>query len=336
MLAMAAAELGFRCHVYSPEGESPAFDVAAARTVASYENRTALAAFAGSVDVVTYEFENIPSATAEFLAEQIAVLPGPHALAVSQDRISEKQLMDELGIEVAPYAAVSNAAELRQAFSTIGGPAILKTRRFGYDGKGQIVLRDAEATDAAWIEIGEKPSVLEGFVPFDREISALVTRGHDGSVAVYDVVENVHRHHILHQSTVPAAITPDLAEHAAALAVKIADALSYVGLLAVEMFVVGKHLLVNEIAPRVHNSGHWTQDGCLVSQFENHIRAIAGWPLGSTKRHSDVVMTNLIGPETEDWHRLAAEPDARLHLYGKGESRPGRKMGHVNRIQPRK
>ncbi|MCX5496886.1 5-(carboxyamino)imidazole ribonucleotide synthase [Kaistia dalseonensis] len=340
MLAVAAAELGFRCHIYSPEGESPAFDVAAARTVSSYENESALAAFAGSVDVVTYEFENVPAATAKFLAEQIDVLPSPRALAISQDRLSEKELMQSLGIGVAPFARVDGVADLEAALDRLGRPAILKTRRLGYDGKGQVAIREGDDPAHAWDAVGHKPSVLEGFVSFAREVSALVVRGRSGETAVYDITENVHRNHILATSTVPAAIAPATADAARAIAIRVADALDYVGLLAVEMFVVetggGETLLVNEIAPRVHNSGHWTQDGCLVSQFENHIRAVAGWPLGATERHSNAVMTNLVGAEADDWHRLAAEGGARLHLYGKSETRLGRKMGHVNRIAPKR
>jgi 5-(carboxyamino)imidazole ribonucleotide synthase len=339
MLATAAAELGFRCHVFCPDGESPAFDVAAARTVAAYENESALAAFAGSVDVVTYEFENVPAATADFLGEQVDVLPGPRALAVSQDRLSEKELMQSLGIPVAPFAAVDDLAGLEAALERLGRPSILKTRRFGYDGKGQVAIRKDDDAAAAFEAIAGKPAVLEGFVTFTREVSALVVRGRTGETAVYDIVENIHRNHILATSTVPARLAEATAEAARAIAAQVAEALDYVGLLAVEMFVVeeegAERLIVNEIAPRVHNSGHWTQDGCLVSQFENHIRAIAGWPLGSTTRHSDAVMTNLIGDETDAWQSLAAEPGARLHLYGKAESRPGRKMGHVNRLSPR-
>jgi len=339
MLATAAAELGFRCHVYCPDGESPAFDVVAARTTAAYENQSALAAFAGSVDVVTYEFENVPADTASFLAEQVDVLPSPHALAVSQDRLSEKELMQSLGIPVAPFAQVDDLASLEAALEALGRPSILKTRRFGYDGKGQVAIRAGDDVAAAWEAIGRRPAVLEGFVTFVREVSALVVRGRDGETSVYDTVENVHRNHILATSTVPAQLSAATTEAAREIAAKVASALDYVGLLAVEMFVVeeegSERLIVNEIAPRVHNSGHWTQDGCIVSQFENHIRAIAGWPLGSTERHSNAVMTNLIGADADDWAALAAEPGARLHLYGKAESRPDRKMGHVNRISPK-
>lgn len=340
MLATAAAELGFRCHVFSPDGESPAFDVAAARTIASYENQQALAAFAGSVDVVTYEFENVPAETAEFLSGQAVVLPGVGALAASQDRLSEKELMRSLGLEVAPFAAVDGLDDLVAALERLGRPAILKTRRFGYDGKGQVKIGPGDDPAAALAAINHHPAVLEGFVSFAREVSAIVVRGRRGETACYDITENVHRNHILATSTVPASIRPETAEEAKGIGMRIAEALDYVGVLAVEMFLVEEggteRLLVNEIAPRVHNSGHWTQDGALASQFENHIRAVAGWPLASTARHSDAVMTNLIGAEADAWHDIAAEPGARLHLYGKAESRPGRKMGHVNRITPKR
>lgn len=340
MLALAAAELGLRCHIYCPDGESPAFDVAAAKTIASYENRSALSAFAGSVDVVTYEFENVPAETVAFLSTQIGVYPGVRALAAAQDRLAEKQLMQTLGIPVAPFAAVDSVETLQAALTVIGRPAILKTRRFGYDGKGQVTIKDGVDPAAAYAAIGAHLAVLEGFVPFSREVSALVVRGRDGASGVYDITENMHRHHILDTSTVPARIRDETAREARSIAIRIAEALDYVGLLAVEMFVVAaegeERLIVNEIAPRVHNSGHWTQDGALASQFENHIRAVAGWPLASTERHSDAVMTNLIGDDANRWAELAATPGARLHLYGKAETRPGRKMGHVNRISPKR
>ncbi len=339
MLALAAAELGFKCHIYCPDPASPAFDVAVAKTVAAYEDEAALAAFAGAVSVVTYEFENVPVSTAAFLAGKVPVLPGPRALGVAQDRGAEKKLMVELGIPVARFALVDGPADAVRGVAEIGAPAVLKTRRFGYDGKGQVRIEVQEDAGEAWDEIGGQPAVLEAFVPFEREISVLVVRGAGGASAVYDVVENRHEDHILATSTVPAAIAPELAQKARAIGLKIAEALDYVGLLAVEMFVVagagGTDLLVNEIAPRVHNSGHWTQDAALVSQFENHIRAVAGWPLGSVDRHSDVVMTNLIGYAADNWATIAAVPGVRLHLYGKAEVRPGRKMGHVNRLEPR-
>ncbi|MCC6735384.1 MAG: 5-(carboxyamino)imidazole ribonucleotide synthase [Bauldia sp.] len=342
MLAMAAAEMGFRVHVFAPPGDNPATDVAHASTLAAWDDFAALDAFAAAVDAITYEFENIPVATAEFLASRKPLRPGVRALAVAQDRLNEKTLAQDLGIAVPLFRPVDAAAELAEARTFVGHtgrPAILKTRRLGYDGKGQAVIRSDADAAAAWPAIGGVPAILEEMIPFTREISVLVARGADGTVRVFDVPENRHRHGILDTSTVPAAVTPGLARRAEAIGRRIAEELGYVGLLAVELFVEGEgddaKLLFNEIAPRVHNSGHWTTDACLVSQFEQHIRAVAGWPLGDPRRHSDVVMTNLIGADIDAWPALAAEPGARLHLYGKAESRPGRKMGHVNRIRPR-
>lgn len=336
MLALAAAPLGFRCHIYCPDRESPAFEVAAAHSVASYEDAEALGAFARTVDVVTYEFENVDVAAVERLAALLPVRPGARALAVSQDRLTEKAFLRDLGIETAPFVAVDDAPSLEAAIAGIGRPSVLKTRRFGYDGKGQAILRAGDDLDAALATVGSAPAILEGFVEFSREVSVVAARGIDGSLAIYDVAENVHRDGILHTSTVPARIMPATADEAGRIATRILAALDYVGVLGVELFVVGEggkqRLVVNEIAPRVHNSGHWTRDACAVSQFENHVRAVAGWPLGSPARHADVVMTNLIGAEAQAWRDLAAEPGARLHLYGKREGRPGRKMGYVNRL----
>jgi len=340
MLAMAAAEMGLAVHIFSPPGDNPATDVARSATIAAWDDTAALEAFAAAVDVVTYEFENIPVATAEFLAARKLLRPGVRALAVAQDRMNEKELARSLDIDVPLFAAVDAASELAGArtFVGLGGRhAILKTRRLGYDGKGQAVIRSDDDAAAAWRAIGGVPAILEEMIPFTREISVLVARGIDGSTRAFDVPENRHRHGILDTSTVPASVTPGVARRAIAIGETIAAELDYVGLLAVELFVVGDGddaaLLFNEIAPRVHNSGHWTTDACLVSQFEQHIRAVAGWPLGDPRRHSDVVMTNLIGADAETWVSVANEPDARLHFYGKAESRPGRKMGHVNRIR---
>jgi len=338
MLALAAAPLGLKCHIYCPDAQSPAFDVAAAATIAAYDDGDALDRFAGSVDAVTYEFENIDLAAVKRLAGPVPVRPGARALAVAQDRLAEKTFLREAGIAVAPFAAVEGAADLDDALAGIGRPAVLKTRRLGYDGKGQVKI--AADTDAAGAlqQVGGAASVVEGFVEFAREVSVIAVRGGDGASASYDVAENVHRDHILHTSTVPAAIAPDTASKARRIAEQIMSALDYVGVLGVEFFVTDdggeESLLVNEIAPRVHNSGHWTQDACAVSQFENHIRAVAGWPLGPTGRHADAVMTNLVGAEAEAWTALGADRQARLHLYGKSETRPGRKMGHVNRLGP--
>ncbi len=338
MLAVAAAELGLSCHIYCPDPHSPAFAVAASRTVAPYDDEAALADFAAAVDIVTYEFENIPAATVEFLAARTTVLPGAHSLAVSQDRLLEKRLMEELGIAVPAFAPVATLPDIYSALARTGRPAVLKTRRLGYDGKGQAVIRAGDDPVPAWRAIGEQPAVLEAFVPFSREISVVLARARDGDRRAWEVTENRHKAGILDTSTVPAAVTPLTAAHAVAIAEKIAVALDHVGVLAVEMFVLGDgdaaSLLVNEIAPRVHNSGHWTADAAYCSQFEQHIRAICGWPLGDNERHSDVVMVNLIGDEAARWRELAAEPGARLHLYGKAEARPGRKMGHLNRLTP--
>ena len=335
MLALAAARLGLKCHVLAPERDSPAFQVAAQRTVAEYEDRAALAVFARSVGVVTYEFENVPAETAAFLEPLVPLAPGAGALATAQDRLTEKDFIAGLGIAVAPYAAVHDEASLLTAVARTGFPAILKTRRLGYDGKGQVRIDPDADMVKALRALGKAPAIAEGFVRFDREISVIAARGWNGDVAVYDVPENRHANHILHTSTVPAAIPEALAAEARAIGRRIIAALDYVGVIGIEMFAAAEKLVVSEIAPRVHNSGHWTMDACAVSQFEQHIRAICGWPLGSTERHSDVVMTNLLGDDAARWSELAAEPGAAVHLYGKAEARPGRKMGHVNRLTPR-
>jgi 5-(carboxyamino)imidazole ribonucleotide synthase len=339
MLSLAAAELGLSTHVYCPDAKSPAFAVAAARTIAPYDDEAALAAFAGAVDVVTYEFENVPLATVQFLAERIAVLPGARSLEIAQDRLFEKELMAGLAIPVASYAEVGKQADIYSALARTGRPAILKTRRLGYDGKGQALIRAGDDPVSAWRAVGETPAILESFVPFEREISVIAARSRDGTLRAFDIAGNVHEAGLLARTVVPAAVPQRLAVEAVATTGRIAEALGHVGVLAVEMFVVpgdgGPRLLVNEIAPRVHNSGHWTSDACLVSQFEQHIRAICGWPLGDPTRHSDVTMTNLIGEAAADWAAIAAEPAALLHLYGKTETRPGRKMGHVNRLSAR-
>jgi 5-(carboxyamino)imidazole ribonucleotide synthase len=338
MLATAAAEMGISVHIFCPDPDSPAFAVAAAHTVAAYEDEAALAAFAESVAVVTYEFENVPAAAARFLAERVPVHPNPKALEVAQDRLAEKTLMSRLGIAIPASAPVDGMSDIYSALAKTGRPAVLKTRRMGYDGKGQAVIRTGDDPIGAWRLIGEAAAILEAYVPLEREISVILARAHDGSMRAYDIGENRHEMGILAMTTVPADLPPALQDDAVATAEMIAEALDYVGVLAVEMFVVpgpgGPRLLVNEIAPRVHNSGHWTQDGCLVSQFEQHIRAIAGWPLGDPVRHSDVTMINLIGADVESWPEFAAEPGTRVHLYGKSEVRRGRKMGHVNRIRP--
>ncbi|MGE0845183.1 MAG: 5-(carboxyamino)imidazole ribonucleotide synthase [Flavobacteriaceae bacterium] len=336
MLAVSAAELGFRCHIFCPDPESPAFDVAAARTVAAYEDEAALDAFAAACDVVTYEFENVPAATAARLAARVPVRPGPKALDVSQDRLREKRFLESVGLAVAPWRPVGTAADLARALAEIGPRAILKTTRFGYDGKGQVRVTAGDDPEAAIAAAGAGPYVLEGLVDFEREISVVAARGADGSTVAYDPAENVHRDQILWTSTVPASISKETRKAALAAATRILDALDYVGVVGVEFFALpGGGLVVNEIAPRVHNTGHWTQDACAASQFEMHIRAIAGWPLAPSERLADCVMTNLIGDDAGDWAEIAARTDARLHLYGKAETRPGRKMGHWTRLLPK-
>ncbi len=337
MLAMAAAQLGLRSVVYAPES-GPACDVAARTIIAPYEDDAALAELAACVRVVTYEFENVPAHTAEFLAARLPVRPGPAALATTQDRAVEKRFLNGQGIPTAPFLEVDDAAGLAKALSALGRPAILKTRRFGYDGKGQIMIREGMDVAQSWAALGGVPCILEGLVPFTREVSVVGARGLDGSFAAYDVCENAHENHILALTTVPASMAPDTAAQAVAMAARIAGALDYVGVISVEMFHVvdgaGERLVVNEIAPRVHNSGHWTLDGAVTSQFDQHVRAVCGWPLGSTRRHGRVEMRNLIGHDADGWAALLAEPGACLHLYGKHEARAGRKMGHVTRIFP--
>jgi 5-(carboxyamino)imidazole ribonucleotide synthase len=337
MLSLAAARLGLRCHIYCPDPDAPAFDVVALRTTAEYDDTRALRGFGEAVDVVTYEFENVPVAAAERLAEIVPVRPSARALAVSQDRLEEKTFLAGLGLATAAFAPVDDRASLDRALATVGIPAILKTRRLGYDGKGQAVIRWADEAGRALEAMRGAPAILENLVPFAREISVIAVRGPDGSVAAYDPAENVHRDGILATSSVPARIRAETDAKARAIAEAIMVSLDYVGAIGVELFVGrdDEALFVNEFAPRVHNSGHWTEDACAVSQFENHIRAVAGWPLGATGRFADAVMTNLIGNDAENWQALAAEPGARLHLYGKAEVRSGRKMGHVNRLWPK-
>jgi 5-(carboxyamino)imidazole ribonucleotide synthase len=336
MIAMAAAQLGLRTHVYAPDRDSPAFDVCAEHTLAAYEDESALIRFAKAVDVVTYEFENVPGETAAALSAHTPLAPNAKSLAVSQDRLLEKGFIADLGIPTAPFADVTNEADLAAAIGTIGRPAVLKTRRFGYDGKGQAMLRPETDPAAAWAAVGGTPSILEGFVSFEREVSVVAARTASGEFAAYDLCANDHRNHILDTTRVPAGVSAATERQAVEIARSIAEALDYVGVLAVEMFLVtgdgNERLVVNEIAPRVHNSGHWTLGGAATSQFEQHVRAVCGWPLGDTTRLGRVEMKNLIGHDADDWRRILAEPGARLQLYGKAEARAGRKMGHVTRV----
>jgi 5-(carboxyamino)imidazole ribonucleotide synthase len=333
MLALAAARLGFRCHVFAPSPDSPAFDVVHRVTCADYTDTEALDRFAADVDIVTYEFENVPAETAAFLAARVAVVPDPAILATTQDRLAEKNFVTSLGIPTAPFAEISSPADLKTAVGRIGRPAVLKTRRFGYDGKGQVTIKNGTDAEAAWREAGAQPCILEAFIPFEREVSVVAARGQTGAVECFDVTENEHRDHILKTSRVPAALSQSDAAQARRIAEIVAQKFGYVGVLAVEMFALREgELLVNEIAPRVHNSGHWTLDGASVSQFEQHIRAIAGWPLAKPVRRGRVEMINLIGLEVEDYRRYLGLPGVAVHLYGKTAIRPGRKMGHVTRV----
>jgi len=329
MLAVAASRLGLKAHIFEPGANPPAGHVADQVTTASYEDDAALRRFAQSVDVITYEFENIPTSALDILEQIRPIHPGRRALATSQDRLSEKEFLTGLGLKVAPYANVTTAAEAEAAAQSIGTPSILKTRRMGYDGKGQIRLKDASDMAEAWQAMQGAPSVLEGFINFSHEVSVIAARASDGQVACYDPGENVHREGILHSTTVPATLTTAQRMDAVLLAGQILNALDYVGVMGVELFVTPDGLIVNEIAPRVHNSGHWTQNGCDICQFEQHIRAVAGWPLGDGTRHSDIRMENLIGADMDRVPELR-KTNAALHLYGKSEVKPGRKMGHIN------
>ena len=335
MLALAAARLGLNSKIFAPEHDSPAFQVSASHIVAQYTDQNALIEFAAEVDAITYEFENVPVEAVAFLEKLKPLRPGSKALSVAQDRLKEKSLARELGTMTAEFRSITSLNELKQAVNEIGLPAVLKTNRFGYDGKGQAKIMEASQIESAWAAMKSQPSILESFVNFEQEISVICARGVDGHFAAYEPTANIHRNHILHTSTVPAKMDQALAIEAVFVAQRMAESLDYVGVMGMEFFVGADVLYVNEIAPRVHNSGHWTMDACVVSQFEQHMRAVAGWPLGSTSRHSDVVMTNLLGDESSNWQVLAAQPDVGLHLYGKRESRAGRKMGHFNKIRPR-
>ena len=340
MAALSASRLGYRSHIYCPDSDSPASQVTSLSTVAAYDDEAALERFAGSVDVVTFEFENVPSRTAEVLAALKPVRPGPKVLHICQNRLREKDFCEAQKIATTRYAEVTGPDNLERTLRSFGKPAVLKTTEFGYDGKGQVLIQNDKDPGDAWAEmLGGKSGVqgiLEGFVDFDLEISVIVARGPDGSMQSYPAVENQHRNHILDQTIAPARISAQVADKAEMIAKRLTEAMDVVGLLAIEMFVTSTgEVLVNEMAPRPHNSGHWTMDACLTSQFEQFIRAVAGLPLGSVERHSNAVMKNLIGDDVKRWHAILKDPAARLHLYGKAEARPGRKMGHVNRLYPK-
>jgi len=337
MLAMAAARLDYRVVILEPQADCPAAELASGHIVAAYDDPAALDALAKQAAVVTYEFENVPVEAARRLAGRLPVFPPPQALEAAQDRLTEKRFLQACGIGTAPFEAVDSQAELERALAAFDGRGVLKTRRMGYDGKGQRVFREAsDDPSGVFAAMGSVPLILEGLVAFEREISIIAARGRDGAIAAFDPAENVHRDGILHTSTVPASISPATADAAREAARSILEALDYVGVIGVEFFVLADGgLVANEIAPRVHNSGHWTEAACVTSQFEQHMRAVAGLPLGSTARHSDCVMENLIGDDVERLAELCRTPDVMPHLYGKAEPRPGRKMGHFTRLFPK-
>lgn len=334
MLAVAAAKLGYRSHIYAPEASGPAQDVCARWTQGAFDDRAALARFAAQCAVVTFEFENVAVAPLGAIEGAAPLLPPAHAMAIGQDRAEEKAFAQDAGMATAPYALVDDETSLAAAIAAIGTPAILKTRRMGYDGKGQARISHPDDATAAWDAIGRQPAVLEGFVAFDHEFSVLLARGRDGAVAAWDCPENVHVDGILATSHLPVSpIVRAQCDAAQAMAARLADALDYTGVMACEFFATKAGPVFNEMAPRVHNSGHWTVEGAVTSQFENHIRAICGLPLGSTATVGEAVeMRNLIGAQVDDWAAILADPDARLTLYGKHEAREGRKMGHVTRV----
>jgi 5-(carboxyamino)imidazole ribonucleotide synthase len=338
MLALAAARLGFRCIILTPEPDSCAAQVAAETIIAAYDDPPALAALARACDVITFEFENVPAAALDhLLALGAEIAPGRQALAVAQDRVDEKTFLNASGAPTVAFEAVDSAKGLMAALGRIGAPALLKTRREGYDGKGQAWVRDAADAAAAFARIGRAPAILEARADFARELSVIAARGRDGQVATYPLGENHHEGGVLRRTTAPAPVDAAVRAQAEAIAAQVLGRLDYVGVIGIELFELKDgRVLVNEFAPRVHNTGHWTVDGCEVDQFEQHVRAIAGWPLGPTHPFARVEMQNLLGDEVNAWPTLAAEPQARVWLYGKGEPRPGRKMGHVNRLGPLK
>ena len=333
MLARAASRMGYKTHIFTPEKDSPASHVATATTIGAYQDTQALRAFAHVVDVVTFEFENIPAETLQMLATIVSVRPKPEVLFTTRHRQREKEFIRAQGIATAPFAPVHSEEELAAALNIIGTPAVLKTCEMGYDGKGQVLIRaEAEAMNA-WASLGRSPCILEGFIAFEAEASIIVARSTSGEARCYPLVENIHRDHILHRTIAPAPFIDRYQDEAVRIAKTLAQALDVEGLLAVELFVTPSGLLVNELAPRPHNSGHWTMEGAPTSQFEQHIRAICGWALGDTTARSRCEMINLLGDEWKLWQDYAHQSEAHVHLYGKTESRPGRKMGHVTIVK---
>ena len=336
MLALAAARLGFRTVVLAREAGSPAGEVAAREIVGGYGDVEALDRLAAISDVITFEFENVPGeALAALEARGVAVAPPGRALAISQDRASEKAFLNAHGLSTTPFAVIDRAEDIPPALDRLGQPALLKTRREGYDGKGQAWIDDGAAAADSFAAIGGGPAILETRAPFVRELSIIAARGRDGQLAAYPLAENQHQHGVLRRSIAPAETSSATSAAARQIASTLMHALDYVGVIGIELFeLADERLLVNEFAPRVHNTGHWTLDGCAVDQFEQHVRAVTGWPLGPTTPLARTEMTNLLGEDVQDWAALAADPTARLWLYGKRETAPGRKMGHVNRLSP--
>ena len=335
MTALAAAELGYRTHVYTPELDAPCAQVADRATTASFGDSLAMDRFVESVDVVTFEFENIPIDAVTAIADRVPVRPDPKALAVCQDRLAEKVFINSHGASTAPFRAVPDPAILPAMVDEIGTPCVLKANRLGYDGKGQTLLRSRLDAADAWRRVGGAMAILEGWIDFTAEISVVAARSADGAVLCYPPVENQHENHILKRTLAPARIDRTVAERAETIASRLIDSLGVVGILAVEMFVERTgDVLVNELAPRPHNSGHWTIDACGTSQFTQFVRAVVGLPLAPIDRHADAEMINLLGDDVSAWQDWATEPRAHLHLYGKGSARPGRKMGHVTRLLP--
>ncbi len=338
MLALAAARLGFDVAVLDPEADGPASRIAAHTVTAAYDDEAGLRRLAELADVITLEFENVPAESVQRLLDLGAdVAPNPRALAIAQDRVAEKTFLNSVGVATVAFEEASSRRAATEAVKKLGPPCLIKTRRQGYDGKGQTWIEHVSDAADAFARIGAKPAIIEAPANFTREVSAIAARGRNGEIALYPLGENHHENGILRRTHAPADLTHAAAEQAQQIIARIMTSLDYVGVLAVEMFELDDgRLLVNEIAPRVHNSGHWTLDGCEVDQFEQHIRAVAGWPLGPTDALADTEMINLLGDEADDWHRLIADPAARLWLYGKRDARPGRKMGHVNRLKPLK
>jgi 5-(carboxyamino)imidazole ribonucleotide synthase len=368
MLARAASRMGYKTHIFTPEKDSPASHVATVTTVGAYQDTTALRAFGQSVDVVTFEFENIPAETLTMLESLVAVRPRPEVLFTTRHRLREKEFIRAQGIKTAPFAPVRSEAELKTAIEKIGAPSVLKTTELGYDGKGQVVIKPPSPlagegrgegaskfrnqpalpphltspargeellarAHEAWVTLGKTECILEGFITFSAEASIIVARSTTGEARCYPLVENIHKNHILHKTIAPASFIDAHQDEAVKIAKKLAEALDVVGLLAVELFVTNDGLLVNELAPRPHNSGHWSMEGAPTAQFEQHIRAICGWALGDTTPRGTVEMINLLGDEWKQWEEYARDPQAHVHLYGKTESRPGRKMGHVTIVK---